>query len=184
MKFTLHYRGPLKANGKPRHKHEIRKHFHKQLVNLWNQKPLAEQKMLLEVPKKKGHYSLVRDVGNLKFAPLITEQMDVIAELKVTMLRPESPGNILAPGGDIDNRMKTLFDALTLPPHENQVPPEVTQEPEFDPLFLCVFEDDNLITDLTVRTGQLLEPSDDNSEVVANIEITTRILRTTFGNMA
>ena len=60
----------------------------------------------------------------------------------------------------------------------------MTQEPEFDPLFLCVFEDDNLITDLTVRTGQLLEPSDDNSEVVANIQITTRILRTTFGNMA
>ncbi len=39
MQFTLHYRGPLKAaSNKDRrrsHKHELRKHFHKQLAELW-----------------------------------------------------------------------------------------------------------------------------------------------------
>lgn len=38
MEFTLHYRGPLKAatgrNKRKDHKHDLRRHFHKQLKEL------------------------------------------------------------------------------------------------------------------------------------------------------
>ena len=41
MEFRLIYKGPLKAEGKsggkPKQKHEIRKEFHKQLLELWKQ---------------------------------------------------------------------------------------------------------------------------------------------------
>ena len=43
MKFLLNYRGPLKSNGKPKDKHELRKYFHPQLEDLWKRLPLREQ---------------------------------------------------------------------------------------------------------------------------------------------
>lgn len=48
MEFTLHYRGPLKANGAPKDKQLLRRHFHTQLKILWQQFPLKERQELLE----------------------------------------------------------------------------------------------------------------------------------------
>jgi hypothetical protein len=42
--------------------------------------------------------------------------------LKITLLRPEEPGAIILQSGDIDNRLKTLFDALSVPAQPNQLP--------------------------------------------------------------
>ena len=118
MKFTLHYRGPLRANGNSTQKHDLRKHFHIQLKKLWDQKPLSEQKYLLQ-PRDIDNISIIRPIGKFEFAPLVTEEMNVIAELDIILLRPELPGNLLAQGGDIDNRLKTLFDALSMPQQTN-----------------------------------------------------------------
>ena len=41
---------------------------------------------------------------------------------EIFMLRPEVPGAIITQGGDIDNRLKTLFDALRMPQNENELP--------------------------------------------------------------
>ncbi len=35
--ITLHYRGPLAAKSRPVQKHDLRRHFHKQLMDLWKQ---------------------------------------------------------------------------------------------------------------------------------------------------
>jgi Holliday junction resolvase RusA-like endonuclease len=51
------------------------------------------------------------------FVPLVTAEMSAVAELSVVLLRPEPAGQLLTQGGDIDNRLKTLFDALTMPRH-------------------------------------------------------------------
>lgn len=179
MRLTLHYRGPLRANGDRDHKHAIRRLFHLQLRKLWQQLPLSECRDLLQAPRPK-EYSLLRPRGGFVFAPLVTAEMHVTAELAVVLLRPEPPGQLLTQGGDIDNRLKTLFDALTLPPHKNQlpkVPPGVDEDP-----FFCVLESDSLVTAVSVRTEQLLEPGVASSDVDATITVRTRVSCLTVGN--
>jgi hypothetical protein len=59
-----------------------------------------------------------------------------------------------ADGGDIDNRIKVLFDGLRMPEHTPElggVPLEVDENP-----FFCLLEDDSLITSVTVTTDRLL----------------------------
>lgn len=181
MRLMLHYRGALRANGSPTHKHELRQHFHAQLKTLWNQKPLSEQPDLLKPKKRDGDYSLLRPMGAFTFVPLITAEMDVVAELSIMLLRIEPPGGLITKGGDLDNRLKTLFDALTIPRHQNALPPGVKPEDDQTP-FYCLLEDDNLVVTVSVRTEQLLEPVGDSSLIEASIFVQTRVTRRTIGN--
>lgn len=183
MRLVLHYRGPLKPNGDPTHKHDLRKIFHAQLKKLWSQKPLSEMPRLLD-PRNSviaNDYSLLRPMGSFTFVPLITEEMDVVAELAITILRPEPPGGLISQGGDIDNRLKTLFDALTIPRHANQLLPGSYPDDDQKPFF-CLLEDDNLITTVSVRTEQLLEPGINQSDAELTIQVRTRVTRQTMGN--
>ena len=61
--------------------------------------------------------------------------------------------------GDIDNRCKTLLDALTIP-RTGQIPHGATPREDQEP-FYCVFEDDRRVTHLSVEMGQWLEPQED-----------------------
>jgi len=181
MRLMLHYRGALRANGEPAHKHELRERFHAQLRTLWGQRPLSEQPSLLEPKKGAGDYSLLRPLGAFTFVPLITAEMNVVAEVSITLLRPEPPGGLITQGGDLDNRLKTLFDALTMPRHLNALPPGAVPGPDEGPFF-CLLEDDNLVVSVSVRTEQLLEPVSDPSLVDASIYVRTRVTRRTMGN--
>jgi hypothetical protein len=184
MRLTLHYRGILRSNGSPAHKHEIRQHFHIQLRTVWAQQPLVENPNLLQPKRRDGDYCFLRPVGDFTFVPLVTEETNTIAELSITMLRPETPGGIITQGGDLDNRMKTLFDALTMPRHANALPPGVVPLENEKPYFYCLLEDDNLVTTISVRTEQLLEPVSDQSVVDVSIFVRTRVTRPTMGNGA
>ena len=53
-------------------------------------------------------------LGSFYFVPLVTGAERVSCGIHVLMLRPES-GAMLVNSGDIDNRLKTLFDALRKP---------------------------------------------------------------------
>jgi hypothetical protein len=182
MRLMLHYRGPLYANAGPDHKHSIRRVFHHQLRALWQQKPLAERKALLE-PKTPSSYdhSLLRPLQPFTFAPLVTQEMNAVAELAVVIMRPEPPGNLLTQGGDMDNRLKTLFDALTMPRHSNALPKGGPQHDEL-PYFFCLLEDDNLVTELDVKTEQLLESNIGKNDVDLTVRVQTRVTRSTMGN--
>lgn len=180
MRLMLHYRGVLKANGGPAHKHKLRGLFHAQLKTLWNQKPLTEQPELLQ-PRKPGKYSLLRPLDSFTFVPLITVEMNVVAELSITLLRPEPPGGLITQGGDIDNRLKTLFDALAMPRYLSALPSGAAPAPDQTPFF-CLLEDDNLVVNVSVRTEQLLEPGNTASIVDASIYVRTRVTRSTMGN--
>lgn len=181
MRFVLHYRGPLRSNGLPLHKHDLRQAFHVQLKRLWSQPPLSEEQDLLKPRAGDGHYSNLRPLSGFTFAPLVTAEMNGIAELQVTILRPEPPGNLITQGGDIDNRMKTLFDALTMPRHPNALPSGAAPLSDQDPFF-CLLEDDNLVTALSVRTEQLLEPVADTTHVEVLVAVKTAVTRQTMDN--
>ncbi len=183
MEFYLHYRGPLKANGNLRHKQEIRRHLHLQLKALWDQKPLGDyQPWLIGMDDHPEGPWVLRPMGAFTFVPLVTQRAELIAELNITLLRPEAPGSIITQSGDIDNRLKTLFDALRKPHSTAELPrgdvPGVGEDK-----FYCLLEDDNLISHVAIKTDRLLEPVTDQSEVVLLIAVKTRVTRATMDNL-
>ena len=187
MHFYLNYRGTLPSNGSPTQKHVLRQHFHDQLKELWNHKPLSEYVAYIgrdaveeaSVRHDDG-FSVIEVMGNSYFAPLVTDKLDLLCELDITMLRPEEPGRVIS-GGDIDNRLKTLFDALSMPSHPNQIPAGIASNDANDPVF-CLLKDDNLISSVTVRCDRLLDPKAPK-EVVLLIRASLHATRMTFGNL-
>jgi hypothetical protein len=132
VEFILNYRGHLKANGDSKHKHCLRRHFHEQLKELWNQPPLNKHRGLLDPGEPMGpdvvrtldseSSTLVQTVGPYEFASVVSSKINLVADLDITLLRPGPPGAIVSHGGDLDNRLKTLFDALKIPDTPDAVP--------------------------------------------------------------
>jgi hypothetical protein len=82
-------------------------------------------------------------------------------------------------GGDIDGRIKTLFDALKMPDPKNEY---VGVQPTADPLYVAL-EDDALIYDVSIRTRRLLgERTKCKHSVRLTIDITIKVLRTFHAN--
>jgi hypothetical protein len=189
MEFTLYYRGPLKAatgrNKRKDHKHDLRRHFHKQLKELWKLPQLSEFRESLIVPEPDALESrtLLRRVGQYHFAPLISSYFDLVASLEIVMLRPEPEGRIFVRSGDIDNRLKTLLDALKVPNETAALPDNIPPSSDETPFF-CLLEDDSLITNVDIQTAHWLEPDvQDSDEVVLLLRVRTKLARVTWGNM-
>ena len=106
--------------------------------------------------------------------------LHLTAELDVLLLRPESAAGPIV-RGDIDNRLKTLLDALSAPAHAQQVP-EGARATSVDQPLHTLLQDDRLITRVTVETDRLLEraPTDWN-RVILRVTVKTR--RLTYGNI-
>jgi hypothetical protein len=198
MEFRLTYAGALKAHrdgGRLRerslHVHELRQKFHKQLSQLWRKHPV------LAVPQK-GKLYVSEDFENVEmhqifshdgfeWLPLVTDQNGLICKLEILMLRNGVPGKVLA---DIDNRLKTLFDALRMAtgPAElgaattkGQVTPAADEKP-----FYVLLQEDRLITHVAVTTDTLLDPVPDVPEdeaVRLVIDVTVRPYRVHLANM-
>jgi hypothetical protein len=145
--FTLTYDGSLPSNGRAQQKHDMRVAFHPQLSDLWNQPGIGQN----------ANEAPVADVGGKKFRSLVHPRWTFRADLDITMLRPEEPGNLIV-GGDIDNRLKTLFDGLTRPHQAQDFPAAWSPTEDQDPL-LCLLDDDSLIKKISVRTDRLLAPA-------------------------
>lgn len=92
--------------------------------------------------------------GGIEFVPLVNDFFGLVCGLDILFLRREKPGAIIQ-GGDIDNRIKTLLDALRVPKHADEMK---GSGDAVSPLF-CLMSDDSLITDLKVTTDRLLTPS-------------------------
>ena len=104
----------------------------------------------------------------------------MVADLTITLLRPEEPGSIISEGGDIDNRLKTLLDSLKV--HKVAEIP-TNESPSEESRFFCLVEDDNLITSLDIKTDRLLNSSADRSDVILLIHVRTRVLRGNLANL-
>ena len=74
---------------------------------------------------------------------------------------------LLKSGGDLDNRLKTLFDALRMPQGNNEVPGKMFGNGE--DLF-CLLEDDSLVRKFSVESRESLDsPPTDEVTVKARI---------------
>ena len=108
-----------------------------------------------------------------RFVPLIREDSGFTCDLEVLFLRRDNPGNLIANGGDIDNRIKVLFDGLRMPKSLSELG-DFKIEADEDPFF-CLLEDDKLVTKVAVTTDRLIIPqrSDESvHEVLLVIHVT------------
>ncbi|MCI0483143.1 MAG: hypothetical protein L0Y78_01020 [candidate division NC10 bacterium] len=216
MDFHLRYRGPLKANGGPAEKSHIRMYLHPQLEELWRTAPQLREISLPSLriasgvksgnpilqdapagssfspsiaasqkPQKENYYYRF-PLENYSFIPLVTRQNGLICEVDITFLRRQDAGAIVNIGGDIDNRLKTLLDALRIPYNKQELglPPSPNPTEVF-----CLLEDDVLITRIAVLTGRLLGPLHDHgapsqaSDVELHVHVTVKANVTTPANL-
>jgi hypothetical protein len=205
MKFILTFDGDLKPNGGVKEKWEVRRQIHSQLQQLWKINPALSRLKRIErlIPAKTGfipmtaHHSvdatrdkhikpptgetidLIANIerGGRQFCPLVRESLALKCALKIIFLRKESAGKVYQ-GGDLDNRLKTLFDGLAVP-NANQVILNVAPRDTV----LCLLEDDSLITRLDVDTQRLLTNSRSSiHRVRLLIEVDIGVVQTRFYN--
>jgi hypothetical protein len=101
-------------------------------------------------------------------------------ELKILFLRREEPGSLILQAGDLDNRLKTLFDALRVPTEQELI----EDKDPTDPIF-CLLESDAMITGLSIKTDRLLTgPHKPVHEVHLVIEADIRVLHSKLYNLA
>ena len=162
MEFRLVYQGSLPSatasNPKPKEQQRIRKVFHHQLKEYWRTHPQLKQFMdgsWLNGTSVIDRVSRDYMRGPHRFMPLAKMKTDSFCSLDITFLRRDFPGTIVMQGGDLDNRLKTLLDALRIPDSLNGL--SATVEEEYDPMFVLL-QDDAQITKLTVVTDRLLAP--------------------------
>ena len=143
MEFRLIYEGPLHGQGaKSGHKWEIRRALHPQLQRLWRERPLKDAaSSLLAHPALPDKPSVIVEKGGLLFAPLVTQRLDLYAELSVLLFRQQPRGTLITDGGDIDNRLKTLLDGLRVPHGSMEGRTELPPQPDPTPFF-CLLEDE------------------------------------------
>lgn len=191
LEFRLTYEGILKGasrdDSRGPHKHDVRKVFHPQLRRLWQivpyldfpQKSVSQFQVHVnykpEVPKSRSaQLADAYAYHGFRFVPLVTKGLALICGIEILFLRPDHPGSVLQ-SGDIDNRLKTLFDALRVPSPREVSDSKLAPEPSEHP-FYCLLEEDKLITKVSVETDFLLQPTgkthDDND---ARLVITVKL---------
>jgi hypothetical protein len=193
MDFRLTYEGRLFANNEENelkrapHKHVIRKIFHKQLKKLWYHHPVLKERTELRHYTGGGKTMLEVEADKFKehgysFVPLVTKENHLICQVEILMLRPGEPGSVIS-AGDIDNRIKTLFDALRKP---NSLGELAGASPAPDEIpFFCLLEDDSLITHASIETDTLLEPVNDQaSDQASDVRIVITVNVRPYGGPA
>jgi hypothetical protein len=95
--------------------------------------------------------------GGFRFLPLVNSYFGETCRLDILFLRCDIPGNLIQHGGDIDNRLKVLFDALRMPLNVAELAGAVPTADDADP-FYCLLQDDKLVTEFSVMTDRLLTP--------------------------
>jgi hypothetical protein len=181
LKFKLIYTGEIKINPKKRTQHlsDIRTAISPQLKRLTE---IAPYSVIRDKLLKSGKG--IREVGGARFFPIITPELDLLAELDVQILHPEL---LETPHADIDNRMKTLLDALKRPQSAHEV-----CEGCGDEVIYTLLDDDHLVTKMTINTSHLLtsdydsnaKRSQEDYELLVIVTVSIRASKGTMDNLA
>jgi hypothetical protein len=173
VEFRLLYSGnELVSNGDSTQKHAIRRWFHPQLKQLWksnsqltrlavgrgigdlaeggnvNDKETGEAAQAAFFNRMGNLYQR----GSIRFVPLVEQALCLRVSIDILLLRRDQHP-LIKEGGDIDNRLKTLFDAFRVPDTTaglGGIPGE-----DEDPFFVLL-QDDGLISEIKVSTDNLL----------------------------
>jgi hypothetical protein len=176
-----------RSGGRSREKQNIRKIFHPQLAELWKRNDKLVDLTTIPMLKAKtppnqvdwpgpdvdqvlvgtrdpnakpwiDHVADDHEQFGYRFVPLIRRSGGFTCSLDILFLRRDDPGKLISGGGDIDNRIKVLFDGLKMPSSKSDLAGDVPGPSETP--FFCLLEDDSLITSIAVTTDRLLLPMD------------------------
>jgi hypothetical protein len=194
--FRLIYHGLLPSTGnesRPKEVQRIRQAFHPQLKRLWSVKSglqeLAAREGVSAAAKDKEFYDDLKlrwpeagivaigkkwNKGGVDFVPLVTPDATVRCALDILLLRAGEKKYIFH-RGDLDGQLATLFDALALPQHPEQIFPN-TIKPDERPMY-CFLQNDSLVSEVRVVTDELLalpgerEVTADDAYVVVHVTL-------------
>jgi hypothetical protein len=194
MQFRLTYEGRLlgasRENSRADHKHEIRMKLHPQLKHLWAVHQWLAQLSDLRFPDHNTaisgktlinpawamHPTYIDLLGgkyksqNRSWVPLVGDDMGLTCTVDILFLRQGARGGVLNVG-DIDGRLKTLFDALAIPRSSSGLP-----APEAELPIYVLLSDDRHISHASVEADELLEPTSlsagqNDSRVIITVNI-------------
>ena len=203
MRFRLTYQGELKSAGnnsnRVKEKQHIRNALSPQLEELWQQHRSLQgnfgvfdeddvtQYGIVRAPTpeetidwQKKQIAKIREpiiISGRSFVPLIRRSHDACCSVDILFLRKDSPGTLIGTAGDLDNRLKLLFDGFRMP-RETEI-----DSGRGDDVMFCLTEDDALISDFSVKTDYLLSrPHGSINDVLLIIEVNVSVTRYTNSN--
>jgi len=174
MALRLRYKGTLPPCGnhdsRKEDKHRIRLYFHDQLKRYMDDPSL--QAFLLSTSGER------KRIGNWQFQPIICTRPPFHCELEIRISTPRLDVSLVENQGDLDSRLKTLFDALRAPRMVQEIPPD--REPASpDDLYYVLLENDSLVTDLIIRTeldfSRTIEPRHPQEAPEVELDIFVRV---------
>lgn len=192
-------------------KQAIRREFHGQLKRLWDtNRFLSEHRVYpahyglpariaegsimdapvktaeeLKIPLWMAMAELYREY-DYRFVPLVREDWHLMCSLDILFLRRDFPGSVIQ-AGDLDNRIKTLIDALRRPSSQQELVEEDATPGGGEDPFYVLMEDDKQISHLSVEADTLFTPptkTDDQSQVSLVITVELRTYNQTMFNLS
>ncbi len=192
------------------HKHEIRKQIHSQLVNLWANHPVLSGVKICTNCGVNHALNVIEDNGplhvalsltdyilrhpatveakdrlgnaNYAFCPIVSSALGLQCAVDILLLREDAVAGVYK-SGDLDNRIKTLIDGLTMPRTSDQIPANSIPGAGETP-FYTLLADDNIISSLKVETDTRHKKEGDDSFVTAIITVDVRPINPNFVNLS
>jgi hypothetical protein len=180
MIFTLIYQGDLPPRGSPAEKWNIRRQLEPQLRKLWTVPPLDAMQKYTDPSYRPNDCYVGRMRGAIEYVPLVRDRLKLRAKIAVQLLSGDLPGGLVN-AGDIDNRLKTLLDALAIPTNQ-AVPQSAIVDP--DGRMFVLLEDDVRITELTISTDRLLSVPTSSRHCLAVLRVQPVASEVTWANIA
>jgi hypothetical protein len=214
MDFLLRYRGELPAHKQcAEEKNAIRSRLHLQLFHMSQAQPLMGGVFdpKIETAKMVGRRMNVDHlrkpafdtaaptlgpnlffrvaVGDYFFIPLVSRPHELVCESEIRWLRRERAGSLVQEGGDLDNRLKNLFDSLRMPHSPDEL--KGLSSGFRGQNMLCLLEDDALITKFSIDTHRIWEPLDlgdladgvNETDVQIDMRVTIKSSHPMWGNI-
>ncbi|RVJ23439.1 hypothetical protein [Sinorhizobium medicae] len=184
MEFRLVFDGDLRPRKRSSLEdiHQIRMAIHPQVEALWHHEPLVHTPRWQDEPKTKGEVTARTEIDGQVFISVVSTGLLVYAELDILLLRGQPPGMLVSNQGDIDNKIKTLFDGLRIPTKSEVNSLRAAGAMGKEKIF-CLLQDDHLISKLTVSTDRLLGEPVGSNRTLAIINVKLRPTRVTMANL-
>jgi hypothetical protein len=113
----------------------------------------------------------------------VRDSLYLTCSLEITFLHRQT-SSLINTKGDIDNRIKTLLDGLSMPkPGGGIVGSDPLKQPQEDPCYILL-EDDSLITGLSVNVDRYLGgPALPEDAVLLLIDVNVRVTQLHWNNI-
>jgi hypothetical protein len=190
MRFTLTYDGPLLATGndppvqsesKLRNIWAIRNRFEPQIGRIYETNPIFRGAV---GPPSRAAATIMRspiERNGFKFAAIARTALGLGCEVDIKLLVNHEPGSVITRAGDLDNRLKTIFDALRVPQANEFRGINLTIAA--DHFYPCLLEDDAAITKVSIASERWLDGGNrTENEVHLSIGVRVIILTPMFSN--